>query len=905
MAAITIPSALGVARHWVVHKNKQPFGKVGPKGWDQAQYWFTLDEAKKILESGEYNGLGFIVAREPGRGDRQILGGDLDNCRDPITGEGSAWALKILEKLNTCSAPSLSGTGYRFFCIGKLPGDLNKVAGNGPDDLSEDTKERIMQAKPGVRAKLEKYGPSETWNGFELYEDGPRHLTVTGYWLEEYPAELQYRQEEVLEIIEPFLPKPTTTTNGDSSSCRFPALNVTQVIDTSGFEQSGDELIGPNPITGSTTGTNLKVNPGKNTWCNFHAGIEKGGDAWVWLACECGAIQWEQAGKGVFKDSSVVRKTFEHAIKKGLFTAEELNYHPIVSEDPQFDELDICDVITHKETNKETGKEYEWKEFKFNHAKAADSIITKLPVVLGLDGSLYYFQGTTWSNQAEAILYNILHRLARKQFTQHQHKEVIAALLNLLTFSKVKLDPDPWLLGVVNGVVDLRTKEFRDYQKEDYISYSINVKYDMLATCPRFIQFLEEVCPRAVDRLTLIDWLTIHAIGKQFPYVLFLLGNGRNGKGVYEKLLLAIYERSAFSFIGLDELQKSVFARANLAGKRGLIVSEAGDENVKGKAVLPTKFLKGSTGDGIIDSDQKNKNRIQFDPIFKSTIDCNDMPTIKDRSRGWEERFCKGDMPYVFVDNPDAKNIFERKKDPRLIDKLTTPEELSGILNLIILRAAEIFKTEAIIRRSGKTTMAEYLMQSNSLRAFLDGFCEYAFEVTAENAATIRDVYPAYERFCLFPPKEKADIRYFGAAVKKFCGGYKPKKIDNVNRYAGFVFYEDEFEKYMKSLSDPLDQSKINQDSITDQSNQSYKHIWISIYHRQSLVEKKKSNFGRFMDSIDQITISKPQSSNQCDLIAIPEERGERLCAKCHKHMGMSAILPGLGEVCLDCLEDE
>jgi hypothetical protein len=29
----------------------------------------------------------------------------------------------------------------------------------------------------------------------------------------------------------------------------------------------------------------------------------------------------------------------------------------------------------------------------------------------------------------------------------------------------------------------------------------------------------------------------------------------------------------------------------------------------------------------------------------------------------------------------------------------------------------------------------------------------------------------------------------------------------------------------------------------------------------------------------------------------------ERLCAKCHKHMGMSANLPGLGEVCLDCLE--
>ena len=357
------PSALGVARHWVVHKNKQPFGKVGAKGWDEAHYWYSLDEAKKVFKSGDYDGLGFIVARESGRGDRQILGGDLDNCRDPVTGEGSAWALKILEKLNTCSAPSLSGTGYRFFCLGKLPGDLNKVAGNGPDDLSEETKERIMQAKPGVRAKLEKYGPSETWNGFEIYEDGPRHLTITGQWLEEYPAELQCRQGEVLEVIENFLPedaetnesvevnnlpRPSTDTNGDSSGCRFPALHVTQVIDTSRFEQSGDELIGPNPVTGSTTGTNLKVNVSKDTWCNFHAGIEKGGDAWVWLACESGAIRWDQAGKGVFKDPEVVSRTLEHALKRGLITEEEARAGPKIRLSSRPDEISEDEIKAYK-----------------------------------------------------------------------------------------------------------------------------------------------------------------------------------------------------------------------------------------------------------------------------------------------------------------------------------------------------------------------------------------------------------------------------------------------------------------------------------------------------------------------------------------------------------------------------
>ena len=48
-------------------------------------------------------------------------------------------------------------------------------------------------------------------------------------------------------------------------------------------------------------------------------------------------------------------------------------------------------------------------------------------------------------------------------------------------------------------------------------------------------------------------------------------------------------------------------------------------------------------------------------------------------------------------------------------------------------------------------------------------------------------------------------------------------------------------------------------------------------------------------------SINSTQSSNPIGEKTSP--MADRLCAKCHKHMGMSATLPGLGEVCLDCLE--
>jgi len=45
-------------------------------------------------------------------------------------------------------------------------------------------------------------------------------------------------------------------------------------------------------------------------------------------------------------------------------------------------------------------------------------------------------------------------------------------------------------------------------------------------------------------------------------------------------------------------------------------------------------------------------------------------------------------------------------------------------------------------------------------------------------------------------------------------------------------------------------------------------------------------------------------SKGVCRLVGTqPSPKPDRLCSKCHKPVGMSAVLPGLGEVCLDCLE--
>ena len=56
-------------------------------------------------------------------------------------------------------------------------------------------------------------------------------------------------------------------------------------------------------------------------------------------------------------------------------------------------------------------------------------------------------------------------------------------------------DDDPMLLGVVNGVLDLRTGRPLPISPDVLVSKRCNVAYDPGAKCPRFVQFLMEVQP--------------------------------------------------------------------------------------------------------------------------------------------------------------------------------------------------------------------------------------------------------------------------------------------------------------------------------------------------------------------------------------------------------------------------
>ncbi len=332
---INAPPTLKSSNHWVLRIGKNPVNKQeNSEGWEDPAFWMPFDEALKTLRSApdKFSGLGYIVQRDSARGDNQIIGGNLDNCRDPVTGWVSPWAESVLRTINACTSVSISGCGFRFFCLGKLPEGLNKVVGHGPEDLSNDAIINIIKKKPENKDRLAKGEP--IWNALEIYESGPRYLAITGEWLPGYPEDLPNRTSQIRGVIAPFLnkeitePEPQKTANKTEPSTgrddKLPFLSIVQVIDTSDFADEGDELVGPHPIFGSSTGSNLKVNLSKNEWHYVHAESEASGDSWMWLACECGAIAWEDCRPGALGDASILAQVKQYALDKGYFKEDEL-----------------------------------------------------------------------------------------------------------------------------------------------------------------------------------------------------------------------------------------------------------------------------------------------------------------------------------------------------------------------------------------------------------------------------------------------------------------------------------------------------------------------------------------------------------------------------------------------------
>lgn len=96
----------------------------GAAASDRCETWSSLEDARAAVRNWLLSGIGFVFSDSD-----PYAGVDLDNCREPETGEITEWAWNIIRVLNSYTEVSPSGTGVHTIVRGELPaGKGNQIS---------------------------------------------------------------------------------------------------------------------------------------------------------------------------------------------------------------------------------------------------------------------------------------------------------------------------------------------------------------------------------------------------------------------------------------------------------------------------------------------------------------------------------------------------------------------------------------------------------------------------------------------------------------------------------------------------------------------------------------------------------------------------------------------------------
>jgi putative DNA primase/helicase len=304
----------------------------------------------------------------------------------------------------------------------------------------------------------------------------------------------------------------------------------------------------------------------------------------------------------------------------------------------------------------------------------------------------------------------------------------------LLADAGTEWDADPWLLGVPNGVVDLRAGGLRVGRQNDKITVVTKATFDAQASCPRWHRFLNEIFEGDTELIDYV-WRAVgySASGHTSEQCLFLChGRGANGKStLLETLRFALGEyayNTPFSTLELQSRSSIPNDVAALAGRRLVVSSETNESSRFNEA-----RVKALTGGDTITARLLYKEFFEFGPTAKYWLALNHVPSVKDDSHGFWRRVRL--IPFLHKFEGQEQNM-------RLTAELQG--EAPGILAWMVSGCLEW-------RRRGLASPQQVKSATESFRQLMDAVGEFIEdECVLDTGAEVSsaDIWTSYLDYC-------------------------------------------------------------------------------------------------------------------------------------------------------------
>jgi putative DNA primase/helicase len=642
--------------------------------------WRSFEDA--VTHAVDANGIGLCFTED-------YFGMDLDCCRDPLTGVIAPWALYLIKKFNTYAEISPSGTGVH------IEGKLTKALPTGD----------------------RKHGGKEDGWEIAIYDKtSPRYFTVTGKVLDAY-TEIR-------------------TINPDKFFSQFQNREWEEKFGlVEKREEKEEKTNGHLRLESSSEKKFECLMQGK--WEGLYQSQSEADSALCWLLADEFHDNAHLIDK-VFRTSGLMRPKWDEARPGGSYGSITINH---VIEEKQR----LVQIKEHQSQSELDGPDglhltSMGNAERFLRDYHEDVLWVEGPAI-NSSGTFYCWDGERWqANNGRAMLcaketVSNLKRLVSSAIEANQKSDVIKSLVSFwrscendhkvgeilslarwnVVIKQGEFDSDPDLLGVENGVVNLRTGTFREGWRRDLITKQCNAVFDETATCPQWERFLLDTTENNLELFGYLQQCAgISLTGHVKEHLFFIIvGPGGTGKSTFCETIKYVWGDYA---VGIDPNSLAASrkteggrARPDIARLPGVRLAFA-NETRKGLQ-LDAGLIKALTGDDTVQARHLYQAEFDFKPTHKLWLRTNEEPQFDGSDTGMQRRVKK--IPFVHE---------VKIKDVNLPEKLRA--EASGILNWAIRGLLAYQKYGLTEPAIVQTETAEYIKSLDILAQFIEEECE-------------------------------------------------------------------------------------------------------------------------------------------------------------------------------------
>jgi putative DNA primase/helicase len=331
-------------------------------------------------------------------------------------------------------------------------------------------------------------------------------------------------------------------------------------------------------------------------------------------------------------------------------------------------------------------------------------------------------------------------------------------------------DADGSLLGVANGVIDLRTGQLRPGRRDDRITMHTAVPFYPDAECPRWETFLLEIFGGDEE---LVDYVW-RAMGysltgdtsEQCHFICW--GSGWNGKTTFQRVqreVMGDYSANTpFATLEMSSRYAIPNDLAALVGKRLVTASEL-NEAVR----LNEARLKMLAGEDPVTARFLHGEFFTFLPVAKFWLSVNHKPFVNDDSTGFWRKVRL--IPFT--------QSFEGRAGKDLKDVLRS--EYQGVLAWTVRGCLEWRKRGLGPPEVVRTATLAYRAESDPLAVFLRERCVVGAGFTAKASALYRE-YLAWSEDAGLKERERLSNTRFGRLMAE---RFKRREQSSGNFYEG------------------------------------------------------------------------------------------------------------------------